>query len=215
MRRRALLSTIGIATLPGCGWSQYTNSGGGPGRRGDAPETSTAEPSDNDDENEPLPSSEGGDDPITADAEALLLQLEDLDTDEWEEMDRETTETCNTFQREGSDYTFVLESCAAVYDDEATAEEEYESAVDRSRKILAEELDVTPEIGDRAAMFGESVNENRIGEQILRLLFVDSNATGQVEFTKERGISGGEGIPEVEARDVVEWGVRMHDRWRS
>lgn len=214
MQRRALLATLGAVTTAGCGWSQYTDGDSGGPPRGGAGSNGESDDSDTESGEEPLPSSEPVDGPIEADAEDLLLRLEDLDSDEWEETDLQVTGTCNTFGREGPEFSFSLVACATVYDDEETATEEYDGALDRSVKILSEQLDLSPEIGDEAAVFIEGERENRLGEKRIRLVFRDSNATGRVDFTQDAGM-GANDVPEVEVADVVGWGAKMHDRWSS
>lgn len=208
MQRRALLATVGAITTAGCGWSQYTDNGKPGPEPNDGRETT-------DGEDEPLPSSEGGEGPIEADAEELLLQLADLESDEWERTEIQTAATCNAFERGGQEYEFELRSCASVYEDTETATEEYEGALDRSSKVLSERSSVTPEIGDEAAIFLEGERENHLGERKVRLLFRDSNAVGRIDFTQETGMSGSDDAPNVEIADVVGWGVEMHGRWRS
>lgn len=214
MQRRALLATLGSATLAGCGWSQYTNNGGRPGGPSGPGDGGDETPGD-EDEDESLPTSEGGDEPITAAAEDLLLRMEDLESDEWSETDVQTAGTCNAFERDGSEYSFDLQTCAAVYDDEETGIEEFESALDRNRKLFPEESDVTPRIGHEAAIFTEGKRQNDVGERRVRLVFRDWNATGRLDFTEDTGLQEGGNVPEIEIRDIVEWGVSMHDRWRS
>lgn len=218
MQRRALLATIGTATTAGCGWSQYTNDGGR-GQRGPAPTEenggSDGGGNGNGDEADDVPTSEGGDTPIEADEASLLLTLEDLESDEWEAVDPQSPETCNGFERDGPEYSFELEACATVHDDGETATEEYEKTLDSSIKTLSEQLDRSPVVGDEAALFAEGERENRIGQRWLRLVFLDSNATGRIDFVQDTGLSGGENVPDVTVDDVVVWGVRMHRKWRS
>ena len=200
MRRRALLATVGAAPLAGCGWSRPDEQ--------PAPGESTGE-------DRELASSEGGGGPIEASEEELLLRLGDLESPEWRSTDVPTTETCNTFERTGDEYSMTVDSCAAVYADESTAEEEHESALDRSLKTLDERLDAEPDIGDEAAFFNEGRRANRIGESVLRLVFRDSNATGRLEFVQNVRQGAGSDVPEVGVVAVSEWGARMHARWRS
>jgi hypothetical protein len=211
VQRRALLATFAAVPTAGCGWSQYTNDSP-QGRQGAAPDTDDETETD---ESDPLPTSEGGSEPLEASAEELLLQRSDLDSDEWVETDIQTAATCNAFERSGPEYEFELQSCAMVYDDEATGMEEYDATLDRSRKTLVEESEVTPEIGHEAAIFLEGSRENRIGERKIRLVFRDYNATGQLDFVSDTGMSSGDTVPEVEIADVVAWGASMHGRWRS
>lgn len=209
MQRRALLATLAAVPTAGCGWSQYTNDGSqGPRGPDSDAETET-------DEGESLPSSDGGDTPIEAPAEELLLRLADLESDEWAKTEVQTAATCNAFERGGSEYEFELQSCATVYDDEATAMEEYEGTLDQSRKALSEQSEVTPEIGHEAAIFLEGERENQVGERKIRLVFRDYNATGRLDFISDTEMSSGDDVPDVEIADVVGWAAEMHGRWRS
>ena len=205
MRRRALLVTVGTVTTAGCGWSQ-TDEPRDPGEI-----ESTDEGSDGQAE---LASSEGGSGPIEADAEELLLRESDVESDGWSETDIQVTGTCNTFARRGNGYSSSLESCAEVFEDEETATTEYQADLDRSLKVLSERLDVSPEVGDEAALFSEGERENKIGEIVIRLLFRDSNAVGRLEFTQDAGMGNNENVPDVGVPAVVRWGATMHGRWR-
>ena len=205
MRRRALLVTVGTVTTAGCGWSQ-TDEPRDPGETESTDERS--------DEQTELASSEGGSGPIEADAEKLLLGESDVESDGWSETDVQVTETCNTFARRGDSYSSSLESCAEVFEDEETATTEYQADLDRSLKVLSERLDVSPEVGDEAALFSEGERENKIGEIVIRLLFRDSNAVGRLDFTQDAGMGSNENVPDVGVPTVVEWGATMHDRWR-
>jgi hypothetical protein len=205
MRRRALLVTVGTVTTAGCGWSQTDEP-----RDPDEIE-STDDGSDGQAE---LASSEGGSGPIEADAEALLLRESDVESDGWSETDVQVSGTCITFARRGDSYSSSLESCAEVFADAETATTEYQDDLDRSLKVLSERLDVSPEIGDEAALFSEGERENRVGELVMRLLFRDSNAVGRLEFTQDAGMESGENVPDVGVPTVVGWGATMHGRWR-
>ena len=238
VRRRALLGTVLSLTVAGCGWAQEGD-GGGPGSPpeqgsgggssdGNGDENGSADDGSEDDESgndesgndvdeEDLATSEGGTDPIEKDAEELLLTLEDLDSEDWEETNAQITGTCNTFQREGEGFTFDLHVCAEVHDDEAAATEAYEGDLDRSIKLMTEQLDIEPEIGDDAAVISQGERAGRFGERTLRLLFRDTNATAKIDFTEHTGLTDKEDldIPEITPADVVEFGAQMHDQWRD
>lgn len=218
--------------LAGCGWAQE-DGGGGPDQQpgqgsdgsgsgdGSSDGGSSDDDGDTDDDSgtseEDLATSEGGTDPIEKDAEELLLTLEDLDSEDWEETNAQITGTCNTFQREGEGFTFDLHVCAEVHDDEAAATEVYEGDLDRSIKLMTEQLDIEPEIGDDAAVISQGERAGRFGERTLRLLFRDTNATAKIDFTEHTGLTDKEDldIPEITPADVVEFGAQMHDQWRD
>jgi hypothetical protein len=214
VQRRALLATLGTITTAGCGWSQYTESDSGPPGGDGAPNGESDDSNTESDEQESLPSSDPVDGPIEAAAEDLLLTLDDLESDDWEETDMQVTGTCNTFGREGPEFSFSLVACAEVHDDAETATAEYDAALDRSLKVLTEQLDLSPEIGEAAAVFLEGERDNRLGEIRIRVLVRDSNATGRIDFTQNAGM-GEEDVPDVEVADVVGWAARMHGRWGS
>ena len=218
--------------LAGCGWAQE-DGGGGPDQQpgqgsdgsgsgdGSSDGGSSDDDGDTDDDSgtseEDLATSEGGTDPIGKDAEELLLTLEDLDSEDWEETNAQITGTCNTFQREGEGFTFDLHVCAEVHDDEAAATEAYEGDLDRSIKLMTEQLDIEPEIGDDAAVISQGERAGRFGERTLRLLFRDTNATAKIDFTEHTGLTDKEDldIPEITPADIVEFGAQMHDQWRD
>ena len=212
--------------LAGCGWAQEDGGGGpdqqpGQGSDGSSDGGSSDDDGDTDDDSgtseEDLATSEGGTDPIEKPPEDLLLTLEDLDSEGWEETNAQLSGTCNTFAREIEEVTFDLYACASVYDDESTAVEEYEGDLDRSIKLMTEELDVAPDIGDEAVVVEESSSDGNFGEVTIRLLFRDTNATGKIDLTSDTGLpterQGGD--PEFTVENLVEFGARMHDRWRD
>ncbi|PSP92206.1 hypothetical protein BRC87_00620 [Halobacteriales archaeon QS_4_66_20] len=212
--------------LAGCGWAQEDGGGGpdqqpGQGSDGSSDGGSSDDDGDTDGDSgtseEDLTTSEGGTDPIEKDAEELLLTLEDLDSEDWEETNAQITGTCNTFQREGEGFTFDLHVCAEVHDDEAAATEVYEGDLDRSIKLMTEQLDIESEIGDDAAVISQGERAGRFGERTLRLLFRDTNATAKIDFTEHTGLTDKEDldIPEITPADVVEFGAQMHDQWRD
>jgi hypothetical protein len=200
VRRRAILAAVGAVAAAGCGWSQDP---GGDSAGGDE---ETPRPT--------LAESEGGDGPIEVDAGRLLLTIEDLDAGAWRETDVQTTKTCNTFRRGNEDYSFVIESCAEVFEDEAAASEEFDAAVDRAPKLLGERADREPEIGGKTAVFTNDGGFPRSDGPTIRLLFRDTNATGRIDFTEEIRSDTAE-IPQYGIADVSVWGARMHDRWRG
>lgn len=238
MRRRALLGTALSAALGGCGWAQ--EEGGGPGEPpgqgndgsdpdggsdddgtdgGDdegSDDTGGGDEESDDVDTDDLATSEGGEAPIEKEAEALVLRLEDLGNG-WEETNAQVTGTCSTFTREEGDRSFSLESCASVYDDEQAAADAYEEDLDRSLKLMNEELDVSPEIGDQATIVREGARQGELGEATLRLLFRDSNAVGRVDYTDQQGLAAAEReeIEPISPEVVVEFGALMHDRWRD
>ncbi|PSP56569.1 hypothetical protein BRC73_08360 [Halobacteriales archaeon QH_7_66_37] len=206
--------------LAGCGWAQEDGGGGPdqqPGQGSDGSSDGGSSDDDGGTSEEDLATSEGGTDPIEKDAEELLLTLEDLDSEDWEETNVQITGTCNTFQREGEGFTFDLHVCAEVHDDEAAATEAYEGDLDRSIKLMTEQLDIEPEIGDDAAVISQGERAGRFGERTLRLLFRDTNATAKIDFTEHTGLTDKEDldIPEITPADVVEFGAQMHDQWRD
>ena len=206
--------------LAGCGWAQEDGGGGPdqqPGQGSDGSSDGGSSDDDGGTSEEDLATSEGGTDPIEKDAEELLLTLEDLDSEDWEETNAQITGTCNTFQREGEGFTFDLHVCAEVHDDEAAATEAYEGDLDRSIKLMTEQLDIEPEIGDDAAVISQGERAGRFGERTLRLLFRDTNATAKIDFTEHTGLTDKEDldIPEITPADVVEFGAQMHDQWRD
>ena len=206
--------------LAGCGWAQEDGGGGPdqqPGQGSDGSSDGGSSDDDGGTSEEDLATSEGGTDPIEKDAEELLLTLEDLDSEDWEETNVQITGTCNTFQREGEGFTFDLHVCAEVHDDEAAATEAYEGDLDRSIKLMTEQLDIEPEIGDDAAVISQGERAGRFGERTLRLLFRDTNATAKIDFTENTGLTDKEDldIPEITPADVVEFGAQMHDQWRD
>ena len=206
--------------LAGCGWAQEDGGGGPdqqPGQGSDGSSDGGSSDDDGGTSEEDLATSEGGTDPIEKDAEELLLTLEDLDSEDWEETNTQITGTCNTFQREGEGFTFDLHVCAEVHDDEAAATEAYEGDLDRSIKLMTEQLDIEPEIGDDAAVISQGERAGRFGERTLRLLFRDTNATAKIDFTEHTGLTDKEDldIPEITPADVVEFGAQMHDQWRD
>lgn len=236
MRRRALLGTALTVAVAGCGWSQEQEGGGPSGQPeqdsggGSSEDTSPEEngggggdgdrngEDDGDgDGDENLAASEGGADPIEEEAEALLLRLEDLEGDGWEETDVQVTGTCNTFRREEEERTFTLQSCAAVYEDEAAAVEAYEEDLDRSLKLMSEEIDIDPNVGDEAAVVREGPDDGQLGETRFRLLFRDSNAVGRVDYRDQQGLAAAEReeFEPIDPAAVVEFGVAMHGRWRN
>ena len=226
MNRRAVLAALLSVPLAGCGWAQEDGGGGpdqqpGQGSDGSSDGGSSDDDGDTDGDSgtseEDLATSEGGTDPIEKDAEELLLTLEDLDSEDWEETNAQITGTCNTFQREGEGFTFDLHVCAEVHDDEAAATEVYEGDLDRSIKLMTEQLDIEPEIGDDAAVISQGERAGRFGERTLRLLFRDTNATAKIDFTEHTGLTDKEDldIPEITPADVVEFGAQMHDQWRD
>ena len=234
MKRRAVLGTLLSATIAGCGWAQEEDrrGPGGPPRQGsdgggdesdgdssDEEDSSGEERSDDDGgtDEEDLATSEGGTDPIEKPAEELLLTLEDLDSAGWEGTNEQLSGACNTFAREVEEVTSDLYACASVYDDESTAVEEYEGDLDRSIKLMTEELDVAPNIGDEAAVVRKGSPDGNFGEVTIRLLFRDTNATGKIDLISDRGppTEGQGGDPEFTVEDLVEFGARMHDRWRD
>lgn len=205
MRRRAVLVTLGSVALAGCGWSQEQENSGpagsGSGNGGTPTPVELAE-------------SEGGEGLIEGDPEELLLAPDAVGS-EWQEVDIQRTGTCNAFERSGEGYTFTLETCAAVYDDEETATEEYEREVDTSRKVMSEQPDLEPEIGDQAAVF----QGREFRERTFRVRFRDTNATGMVDLTVETAFREDESseseVPEQDASDATEWAATMHGEWRS
>jgi hypothetical protein len=202
-----VLATLGASVVAGCGWSQD-------GERGEpAGDTGGSE----DDGAEELAESEGGEGLVEADAEELLLGLDAVGS-EWEETAIQRTGTCNAFEWDGDTFTYTLETCARVYDDEATATEEYERGVETSAKLLARRLDLDPAIGDQAAVFRDGRKTNQWSEFHVRVQFRDANATGRVEFTEDApsGQPGERlGVPEQYPSDVVEWAAAMHEEWRD
>lgn len=234
MKRRAVLGTLLSATIAGCGWAQENN-GGGPdpppgqgsdgggdgsdGNSSDEEDSSGEERSDDDGgtDEEDLATSEGGTDPIEKPAEELLLTLEDLDSEGWEETNAQLSGTCNTFAREIEEAAFDLHACASVYDDEPTAVEEYAGDLDRSIKLMTEELDVSPEVGDEATVVRESSSDGNFGEVTIRLLFRDTNATAKIDLSSDTGLPtrGEDSDAAYTVEDVVEFGVRMHGHWRE
>ena len=226
MNRRAVLAALLSVPLAGCGWAQKDGGDGpdqqpGQGSDGSSDGGSSDDDGDTDDDSgtseEDLATSEGGTDPIEKDAEKLLLTLEDLDSEDWEETNAQITGTCNTFQREGEGFTFDLHVCAEVHDDEAAATEAYEGDLDRSIKLMTEQLDIEPEIGDDAAIISQGEHAGQFGERTLRLLFRDTNATAKIDFTEHTGLTDKEDldIPEITPADIVEFGAQMHDQWRD
>jgi hypothetical protein len=200
-----VLATLGSVTLAGCGWSQEQENSGpvGSGSGNDGTPTPVE-----------LAESEGGEGPIEADPEELLLAPEAIGS-EWEEVDIQRTGTCNAFERSSEGYTFTLETCAAVYDDEETATEEYESEVETSSKVMSEQPDLEPEIGDQAAVF----QGQEFRARTFRVRFRDTNATGMVDLTVERPFSDGESSDSEglarDASDAADWAATMHGGWRS
>ena len=110
-----------------------------------------------------------------------------------------------------------MHACASVYDDEPTAVEEYEGDLDRSIKLMTEELDVAPDIGDEAVVVEESSSDGNFGEVTIRLLFRDTNATAKIDLISDTGlptrVEDSDAAYTVE--NLVEFGARMHDRWRD
>ena len=235
MRRRALLGTALTLAVAGCGWAQEEGTGGQPvqGNDGGSSEDESPEESGSDDgsggdngnggddgdsgDDENLATSEGGDDPIEREAEALLLRPEDLKGNGWEETDTQVTGTCNSYAREEEERSFRLQSCATVYEDEAAAVEAYGDDLDRSLKLMTERTDVSPNIGDEAAVIRKGPRDGQLGETALRLLFRDSNAVGRVDYTDAQGLQAvdNEEIETISPEAVVEFGARMHERWRN
>lgn len=233
MNRRAVLAGLLSVPLAGCGWAQENQGDGGPGQQpgqgsdgGGSGDGSSDDASSDDDgdtgddsgtDEENLATSEGGADPIEKPAEDLLLTLEDLDSEGWEETNAQLSGTCNTFARDVDGVPFDLYACVSVYDNESTAVEEYEGDIDRSSKLMTEELDVSPDIGDEAAVIRESESDGNFGEVTIRLLFRDTNTTGKIDLISERGLptEGEDTGPAYSVEDVVEFGARMHERWRE
>jgi len=233
VNRRALLGTALSLVVAGCGWAQEggqepgappdqessgDGSGDGSSEGGSADDGDGG--GDNDDSGTPeetLATSEGGDEPIEKPAEQLLLRLADLGSEGWEETNAQLTGTCNTFGRDTEKDSFELHACASVYDDEPTAVEEYEGALDRSTKLMTETLDTAPEIGNEASVIRESEADGNFGEVTIRLLFRDTNATGQIDLISDSGLpTEGEDQGAVyTVEDLGELGARMHDRWRD
>lgn len=220
-------------TVAGCGWAQEEEGRGTGGQPVQGSDAGSSEENGSDDggggddgsggddgdngDDENLATSEGGDDPIEREAEALLLRPEDLEGDGWEETDAQVTGTCNGYAREEEERSFTLRSCATVYEDEAAAVEAYEDDLDRSRKLMTEKTGVSPDIGDEAAVVREGPRDGQLGETTLRLLFRDSNAVGRVDYTDVQGIQAveNEEIGTISPEAVVEFGARMHERWRN
>ena len=212
--------------LAGCGWAQEDGGGGpdqqpGQGSDGSSDGGSSDDDGDTDDDSgtdeEDLATSEGGTDPIEKPAEELLLTLEDLDSEGWEETNTQLSGTCNTFAREIEEAAFDLHACASVYDDEPTAVEEYAGDLDRSIKLMTEELDVSPEVGDEATVVRESSSDGNFGEVTIRLLFRDTNATAKIDLISDTGlptrVEDSDAAYTVE--NLVEFGARMHGHWRE
>jgi hypothetical protein len=226
VNRRAVLAALLSVPLAGCGWAQEDGGGGpdqqpGQGSDGSSDGGSSDDDGDTDDDSgtdeEDLATSEGGTDPIEKPAEELLLTLEDLDSEGWEETNAQLSGTCNTFAREIEEAAFDLHACASVYDDEPTAVEEYAGDLDRSIKLMTEELDVSPEVGDEATVVRESSSDGNFGEVTIRLLFRDTNATGTIDLISDTGLptEGQGGDPEFTVENLVEFGARMHGHWRE
>jgi len=231
MNRRAVLAGLLSVPLAGCGWAQENDREGadqppsqgsdGSGSGDDSSDGGSSDDDDADDDSgtseEELATSEGGADPIEKPPEDLLLMLEDLHSEGWEETNAQLTGTCNTFAREIEEATFDLVACASVYEDESTAGEEYEGDLDRSIKLMTEEMDVAPEIGDEASVIREGEADGNFGVVTIRLLFRDTNATGKIDLTSAQGLpTTDEDEGQVyTVEDVVEFGARMHDRWRE
>jgi hypothetical protein len=224
VRRRALLGPALSRTVAGCGWAreedQYRAPGesasdvnGGGGSDDESDDGSSGGGSDA----ENLGTSQGGEGPIEKDAEELLLRLEDLEADGWEESNVQVTGTCNTFELETEEKSHLLTSCAEVFEDIDAAATEYEDQLDRSTNLISEPLDRAPEIGDQTAAFKAGPRDGDFGETTVRLLFQDANATGRVELAERQGLpaeenSEAEGIG---VSDVAEFGLLMHGRWRE
>lgn len=205
MRRRAVLATVGAVTLAGCGWNQ--EQGSESGGDGGTDDDGTPDPGE-------LAESESGDEPIEDDPEDLLLSAEAVGS-EWSAKEIQRTGVCNAFEQTGELWTLSIETCAAVYDDEETAVEEYESSVETSERALAEQLDLEPEIGDEATVFRGS---DRLAD-VFRVRFRDTNATGLVDLSVEV-FPGPEGeepeeAPDRDETDAVEWAATMHGAWRA
>jgi len=238
VRRRALLGTVLSLTVAGCGWAQEEDQYRAPGEAASAGDGSGGSDDDSSDDggsddgdgngssdgsgeesdgSTDLGTSQGGENPIEKSAEELLLRLEDLEADSWEESNVQVTGTCNTFERETEEESFRLESCAEVFDDADAAATEYEDQLDRSINLIGEQLDQAPEIGDETAVVKAGPQDGDFGETTLRLLFRDANAFGRVELTDRRGIIAADNAEaeEIGVSDVAEYGLLMHDRWRE
>lgn len=200
-----MLATLGAVTLAGCGWNQEQESGSG--GNGGTDDGGTPTPTE-------LAGSEAGDEPIEAEPEELLLSAEALGS-EWSSREIQRTGVCNAFERTGELWALAIETCAAVYDDEETAVEEYESSVETSERALAERLDLDPEIGDEATVFRGT---DRLAD-VFRVRFRDTNATGLVDLSVEvfPGPDGEEPeeAPERDGSDAVERAATMHGAWRA
>lgn len=226
MKRRALLGAALSAAVAGCGWAQERDGPGGPPEQGsdggsgddgsDGSESGDGG-SDDDVDEENLASSGGSEGLIEKDAKQLVLAPGDLEADGWEETNAQLSGTCSTFERAGEDRTFELESCATVYEDVETAKEEFQSDLDRSLKLMEEQLDVEPDIGDRAAAIRSGPREGDPGKSVLRLLFRDSNGVGRVDYIDTAGILAleNEEVEKIQVDTAVEFGATMHDRWRD
>lgn len=144
------------------------------------------------------------------------MGLDDL-SGEWEETNVQVSGTCNTFKRDGDLHTYLIESCATVYDDVAAAEEAYADALDRSLNLMGDQLDVSPNIGDEAAVVREGPREGMRNETVLRLLIRDSNATGKIDYTDEAefGAEDTDELQSITVEEVTDFGARMHDGWRE
>lgn len=213
--RRAVLATVGSATVAGCGWSQEQQRSG---PQDGAPQQGDSSNGDENGQGEELATSEGGGTLIEKESDALLLRREDLDWDGWQQTDHQGAGTCNAFEGSGDEFEARLEACAAVYESESAAVEEYEGELDRAEKLLSGKVDVDPEIGDDAALYREGSRDGTLGEEGLRLLFRDANGTGRIQYTLSQDGFGEEEVtsgPEGGVSGVVEWGALMHDRWRD
>lgn len=204
MRRRAVLATLGTVALAGCGWSQEQESGTDEGGESGNESRGSVE----------LAESEAGETPIDKEPEDLLLPAEALGSG-WSPVEVQRTGVCNAFERSGDQWTFVLETCAAVHEDEETAIEAYESDVETSTTLMNPVPEIDADIGNEAAVFGGS----DFRERSIRVRFRDTNATGMIDFTTETAVRRDQldesAVPERGPAAVVEWTATMHGNWRS
>jgi hypothetical protein len=223
MRRRRVLATIGAFLLAGCGWQGGDEESSG-NENGNSIAASDDENGAQDENGQQEPTSEEGSDGeddekgpsdgdgelIDRDAEELLLTEDDFASEEWVVQDAQRTGTCRVFERPYEDYALVVESCAEVFDDEETAVQEYQDAVDRSRNVVGEEipseqLDTEIDIGDEAVILGRVPDQTRV-------VFREANAYGTLDYEGE-GLLNRENLPEES--EIVALARSMYDQWRD
>lgn len=153
-----------------------------------------------------VPTSEGTEDvPIERSPGDLPLSLDDLPSGAWEER-RDDRDHCREFSRDAGNERLVLTSCAWVYEDAATAREEYELLVGKSQMETGVLQDEEPTVGVEAGVVD--------GGYVIDVIFRDANAVGRVEYGLEPdgGLDQDE-FPDPE--DAIAYAARMHRRWRD